>query len=205
MLWVTRSHLHLDRVAAAWLIRRFVDPGATFAFVGWEDEPALPAGAVPFGLPGAAFGPHDEDGTTFEKIVRAHRTSDPALAEMAAVVAAGVRRALRIDSQPDERTSHTALGRALDALGTGGAVFDDDPVILERSLPLYDALHVYCQMTVQLRGTPGPVPRDPGERQAFWRARLVDPAAARLTRMDEQMQAPAAAGGVARRHRDRNR
>ena len=33
MLWVTRSHVHVDRVAYPWLIRRFVDSEAQFLFV----------------------------------------------------------------------------------------------------------------------------------------------------------------------------
>ena len=32
-VWVTRSGVHVDRIACAWLIRRFVDPVATFKFV----------------------------------------------------------------------------------------------------------------------------------------------------------------------------
>jgi hypothetical protein len=35
MRWATLSHLHLDRVAACWLIRRFLDPDAQFTFVEW--------------------------------------------------------------------------------------------------------------------------------------------------------------------------
>ena len=33
MKWVTRSHVHVDRVACPWLIRRFVDSAAEFIFV----------------------------------------------------------------------------------------------------------------------------------------------------------------------------
>ena len=175
MMWVTRSHLHLDRVAATWLIRRFVDREATFVFVGWDDEPVLPDGATPFGLPGVALGAHDRDGTTFEKILRAHRLEDPALAEMALIVAAGVRWATRTEPPPEQRAAHTTLGRALDALGAGSGVFDADPEIIERSLPLYDALHVFCQMSVEPPQARRFAPHDPAERQAYWRARLVDP------------------------------
>ena len=38
MRWVTRSHLHLDRVATPWLIRRFLDPAAEFLFVDWDES-----------------------------------------------------------------------------------------------------------------------------------------------------------------------
>ena len=33
MIWVTRSHVHVDRVACPWLILRFVDNQAEFLFV----------------------------------------------------------------------------------------------------------------------------------------------------------------------------
>jgi hypothetical protein len=175
MMWVTRSHLHLDRLAATWLIRRFVDREATFVFVGWDDEPLLPEGATPFGLPGVALGAHDENGTTFEKILRAHRLDDRALAEMALIVAAGVRWATRTEPPAEQRAAHTVLGRALDALGAGWGVFDGDQDIIERSLPFYDALHVFCQMSAASPQARRSAPRDPAERQAYWRARLVDP------------------------------
>ncbi|MBL8968804.1 MAG: chromate resistance protein [Spirochaetaceae bacterium] len=43
MRWITRAHVHVDRVACPWLIKRFVDSGAEFFFVA---KAAL-AGAVP--------------------------------------------------------------------------------------------------------------------------------------------------------------
>jgi hypothetical protein len=33
MNWVTRAGVHIDRAGSAWLVRRFIDPDATFAFV----------------------------------------------------------------------------------------------------------------------------------------------------------------------------
>ncbi|NWM25049.1 chromate resistance protein, partial [Escherichia coli] len=41
-VWVTRRHVHVDRIASAWLIRRFIDPEASFKFVegkGYVPEP----------------------------------------------------------------------------------------------------------------------------------------------------------------------
>jgi hypothetical protein len=121
------------------------------------------------------LGAHDRNGTTFEKILRAYRLGDRAFAEMALVVAAGVRWATRTEPPAEQRAAHTALGRALDALGAGSGIFDGDPEILERSMPLYDALYVFCQMSVESPQARRSAPRDPAERQAYWRARLVDP------------------------------
>ena len=64
MRWVTRDHVHMDRVGSPWLIWRFIDPDAQFLFVpiaktlgktlGVDVE--LPADAIPFALPGVEFG-----------------------------------------------------------------------------------------------------------------------------------------------------
>ena len=52
MKWATRSHLHIDRTACAWLIRREIDPEAEFVFV--DDVDDIPADATPFDIRGAA-------------------------------------------------------------------------------------------------------------------------------------------------------
>jgi len=36
--WVTRSFPHVDRIASAWLIKRFIDPEAEFVFINWPEE-----------------------------------------------------------------------------------------------------------------------------------------------------------------------
>lgn len=52
-LWATRKHLWIDRVASAWLIRRFIDPAARFL---WLDKPTdCPADALGFDFDGATF------------------------------------------------------------------------------------------------------------------------------------------------------
>lgn len=52
-LWATRRHLWVDRVASAWLIRRFIDPEARFL---WLEKPAdCPADALGFDFDGATF------------------------------------------------------------------------------------------------------------------------------------------------------
>ena len=55
MLWATRRGCHVDRMACVWLIRRFVDPQAAFAFFG--DPSEAPQGAELFDVAGAPFPP----------------------------------------------------------------------------------------------------------------------------------------------------
>jgi hypothetical protein len=64
--WVTRRPLLADRLASAWLIRRFIDAEATLSFVDKSDAPA--PSAVTFGFAGAQFG-NTQTHVTFEELV----------------------------------------------------------------------------------------------------------------------------------------
>ena len=83
MKWVTRSGCHVDRAGCAWLIRRFVDPDAVFAFVDDPDE--VPDDATPFDMRGVDLTHHGED-CTFETILRRYDLDDPALWDVARIV-----------------------------------------------------------------------------------------------------------------------
>jgi hypothetical protein len=78
--WVTRPRPHVDRLASAWLIRRFLDPEAA---IRYSDTPA--EGEISFDSPGAAFG-HTGDRCTFETLLAAFSLDDPALQALAAIV-----------------------------------------------------------------------------------------------------------------------
>lgn len=75
MLWATRHEPHLDRCASAWLIKRFIDPDATFAFVGRDEVP--PSGSIPFVLLGAEVNPVEGVSTSYDALVAKHRVRDP--------------------------------------------------------------------------------------------------------------------------------
>jgi hypothetical protein len=84
MKWATRPGIHVDRAACAWLIRRFVDPGAEFIFI--EDLAAIPAGATPFDMRGADLG-HHQGRCSFESALASFDlTDDPALEEIGHIV-----------------------------------------------------------------------------------------------------------------------
>jgi hypothetical protein len=89
MKWVTRKNIRVNRVASAWLIRRFIDPQAEFIFV----EPAEVAAAqmnesaIGFDAPGATYPHKDDHGRcSFEALVEAHCADDPVLKRIAAIV-----------------------------------------------------------------------------------------------------------------------
>ena len=82
--WVTRRGVQVDRIASAWLIRRFVDPDARFRFIDVHEEQAHP-GELTFDMTGADF-THEEDRCTFETLVRRTGLKDGALARVAEIV-----------------------------------------------------------------------------------------------------------------------
>ena len=84
MKWATRPGVHVDRAACAWLIRRFIDEAAEFVFTA--DPAAIPAGATPFDIRGAALG-HHHGRCSFETALAAYDlTADPALEEIGRIV-----------------------------------------------------------------------------------------------------------------------
>jgi hypothetical protein len=80
--WVTRPRPQVDRIASAWLIKRFIDPQATFVFA---DPAAFPADAIPFDAPNVELSHHGED-CTFETLVKRARLRDRRLVRLAEIV-----------------------------------------------------------------------------------------------------------------------
>lgn len=82
--WVTRQGVHVDRIACAWLIRRFIDERATFKFVpprGYTPEP----GELRFDMFEAEF-THEGDRCSFEVLLARSGLNDPALTAIAEIV-----------------------------------------------------------------------------------------------------------------------
>ncbi|OGW30116.1 MAG: hypothetical protein A2X56_00390 [Nitrospirae bacterium GWC2_57_13] len=83
--WVTRKNPFVDRMASAWLIRRFIDPGARFGFID-EQEAAQPRDrAVSFDIRGGEF-THQGDLCTCEVLLRSFSVRDSAAARIAEIV-----------------------------------------------------------------------------------------------------------------------
>ena len=144
MKWVTREHVHLDRVACPWLIKRFIDKEAEFVFVPWGKEDQRPQDAIPFALPGVELGPHDEHGTTFEKILRKYKLQEPALAMMGQIVASGVHYALHKGPKDEAEMSHLE-GVGLNSLSEGlMLITQGDHDNIDKSMPVYDAFYAFC-------------------------------------------------------------
>lgn len=82
--WVTRRGVYVDRVASAWLIRRFIDPKARFRFVD-EREYRPGAGEVRFDMFDGEY-THEGDRCTFETLMERFGLADPALRALAEIV-----------------------------------------------------------------------------------------------------------------------
>jgi len=140
MKWVTRSHVHVDRVACPWLIKRFVDSEAEFIFVPKSMVSAVAdqEEATPFDAPGVELGHHDGK-CSFEAIIEHYELKDPALLRMAKIVHAADTR--DIDSDP--------LARGFEAIAVGYSLrFPDDKENLRRQFEMYDALYAWCRLDV---------------------------------------------------------
>ena len=141
MLWITRSHVHVDRVACPWLITRFIDCDAEFLFVPASqiEQIAKETGAIPFDAPGVELG-HHEGRCSFESIILKYELKEPGLLRLAKIVhAADV--SADIDTEP--------IARGLEAIASGYSLrFPDDLENLEAQFEVYDALYAWCRLDV---------------------------------------------------------
>jgi hypothetical protein len=133
MLWITGQAPHVDAAASAWLLRRFVDPEATFAFAADLDE-VLTLGGTPFAMPAVELG-RRADRCAFESVLVKYELDDPALEELAALVH---------DAELDDGMYPTAEAPGLDAIINGlRATHPDLAAFLAASEPLFEGLHAW--------------------------------------------------------------
>lgn len=83
MKWATRTGIHVDRAASAWLLATYVDDEAEFVYV--DDLDDVPDDATPFDMVGCALSHHGDD-VTFETILRANDIVDPVLWRIGEIV-----------------------------------------------------------------------------------------------------------------------
>jgi len=145
MKWVTRSHVHVDRVACPWLITRFVDSEAEILYVpsSQVQKVAEETGAIPFDASGVELGNHDGK-CSFETIIAHYGLTDRGLLRLAQIVHAA-------DVMKDRDTDPVAAG--LEAIAVGyGLRFPDDMENLDRQFDVYDALYAWCRLQVATEG-----------------------------------------------------
>jgi hypothetical protein len=140
MKWVTRKQIRVNRMATAWLIRRFIDPQAEFIFVEPDQVAGVQTqqGAKGFDAPEANYPHKDEQGRcSFEALVDEYCSGDPVLKQIARVV--------RGADFPEE-IELTKESAGVRAISHGfPLVACDDAETVEKAGFLYDALYASLQ------------------------------------------------------------
>jgi hypothetical protein len=143
MKWITRSHVHVDRIACPWLITRFIDSDAEFLFVPGSRvlKVAEKEGAIAFDTPGAELH-HREDLCTFDVIIKDYGLTDKALFRMAKI----------INAADTNRPDNDSLAAGFEAIAVGYSLrYPDDLENLEHQFEVYDALYAWCRLDVANR------------------------------------------------------
>jgi hypothetical protein len=138
MKWITRAHVHVDRVACPWLIRRFVDAEAEFLFVakGLVEAEAKRSGAIAFDVPGAELG-HRGENCSFVAIMEKYGLDDPALLLLARAV----------NAADTGKLGSNPYAPGLEAVARGFSLaHPDDHENLELQFLVYDALYAFFRL-----------------------------------------------------------
>ena len=137
MLWATRQDCHVDRTACIWLIQRYLDPDASFAFFG--DPAEAPEGAELFDVVGARLSHHGED-CSFETFLKEYALDDPVLREIAEIVH---------DADLMDEKYARPESEGLDAIVRGMQLsLPDDQMLSGYTDVLYDGLYAYLSREV---------------------------------------------------------
>ena len=129
--WVTRANVHVDRMASAWLIRRWIDPEARFKFVS-ERQYRAAANELRFDMYEAEF-THDAERCTFEVLVATLGREDEALQAIGEIV-----HDLDLKDQKFGREEAAGIQQLLAGIVAGNA---HDEARLERAFILFDDLY----------------------------------------------------------------
>jgi len=137
MKWVTWEFIAVDRMACAWLIRRFVDPQAVFLFVPAGQKP-LPEGAEPFDIPGVRLS-HHRGRSSFSTFLKEYELKDPVLHRIARIVD---------EADVVQETAVEPVAPGLDLICRGLRLTSpDDGTAVERGILIYEAL--YAQLAAE--------------------------------------------------------
>ena len=133
--WVTRKGIHVDRMASAWLIRRFVDSGARFKFVPGKGYTPLP-GELRFDMFEAEF-THEGDRCTLEVLIERTGLNDPALCPIAEIV-----HDIDLKDSKFGRQETPGIERLIAGIAMA---HKDDESRLARGAAVFDDLYEYCR------------------------------------------------------------
>ena len=133
--WVTRADVFVDRIASAWLIRRFIDPDARFKFARDANYKAT-KGEIRFDMFEAEF-THEGDRCTFETLLNRFQLTDPSLEALGEIV-----HDIDLKDAKFGRDDAAGIERVLAGIV---AAIKDDAARLERGYQLFDELYALSQ------------------------------------------------------------
>jgi hypothetical protein len=137
MRWVTWENIGVDRMACGWLIQKFIDPAAEFAFVPVGQAP-LPSDAEVFDIPGTRLS-HRHGHCSFHTMLAEYSLEDPVLDRIAAMVD---------EADLVQEVAVEAAAPGLDLICRGiRRISTDDHLAMEHGRLIYDAL--YAQLSVE--------------------------------------------------------
>jgi hypothetical protein len=131
--WVTREKPFIDRMASAWLIKRFIDKNASFNFIDEKNMDSVGKGSIVFDMSGGEF-THVGDMCTFEVLVKSFGFKDKTVKKIAEIVH-------DLDLKDEKYKSAEAKG--LEDILTGiRKAAKDDADALERGMAVFEMLYV---------------------------------------------------------------
>jgi hypothetical protein len=136
MKWVTWENIGVDRMASAWLIRRWIDSDAEFVFIPVGEKPK-PKTGEPFDIPGERYSHHGGH-CTFYTLLKENNINDPTLSRIAQIVD-------EADEIQEVTIEPAALGLDLICRGLR-QISTDDYEAMERGGLIYEAL--YAQLNI---------------------------------------------------------
>jgi hypothetical protein len=138
---LTRPRPGVDRMASAWLIRRFIDPRARFGFA--KDRAAVSKDAIPFDMFGVEFSHHGE-GCTFETLCEVFGIRDAAVTRLAEIV-----HDLDLKDARFGAAESATVAAVIEGLQLAHA---DDEALLAQGIVLFDALYRATERTMRPAG-----------------------------------------------------
>ena len=130
--WITRKKPFVDRMASAWLIRRFIDPAAVFRFIDEKDLSRIGPAAAAFDMKGSEF-THQGELCTFETLMKAFGVRDKAVIKIAEIVH-------DLDLKDDKYGNAEAAGVEEILSGIRKTAKDDNDA-LERGMSVFEMLY----------------------------------------------------------------
>ena len=131
MKWCTWRNVGVDRIGCAWLIKRFIDPAAEFAFVT-EGQTPIPGLGEPFDVPGVRLS-HHLGHCSFHTFLDEYNLDDPVLGRIARIID---------EADTVQEVALEPASPGLDVICRGiRLTSEDDLTALQRGATVYEALY----------------------------------------------------------------